>query len=176
MPVLQSPTDPAQAAIELDASGWVGHETPLTSLRGRVVLVEVFQMLCRGCVANAIPQVQRVCQTLPDVAVVGLHSVFEHHAAQGPQSLRAFLYEYRIGFPVAIDRSDGESIPVTMRAYGLQGTPSTLLFDRAGQLRLHAFGTLSDIALGAYLGALLSEHGPEQAVGAPTETTGQLSR
>lgn len=154
---LQSETEFAVPATELDVSEWVGEPTPLEALRGRVVLVEAFQMLCPGCVSNGLPQAQRVRHTLPEVAVVGLHCVFEHHDVQGPSALRAFVGEYRIGFPVGVDRHDGASMPVTMRAYGLQGTPSTLLIDRAGRVRLSIFGTISDMSLGAELGLLLSE-------------------
>ena len=48
----------------------------------------------------------RVRQTFSpdDVAVIGLHTVFEHHGAQGTrEALAAFLHEYKIAFPVAID-------------------------------------------------------------------------
>ena len=154
---LRSETEFAVPATELDVTEWMGKPTPLAELRGRVVLIEAFQMLCPGCVSNGLPQVQRVRRTLPEVAVLGLHCVFEHHDAQGPNALRAFMAEYRIGFPVGVDRHDRDTIPVTMRAYGLEGTPSTLLIDRAGRLRLTKFGTITDMALGAELGLLLSE-------------------
>ena len=156
-------------ATELDVSEWLGKPTPLEALRGRVVLVEAFQMLCPGCVSNGLPQAQRVRQTLPEVAVVGLHCVFEHHDAQGPAALKAFASEYRIGFPIGVDRHDGHTMPVTMRTYGLQGTPSTLLIDRVGQLRLSFFGTMSDLALGAELGLLLSER-PAEVPSSPSNT------
>jgi hypothetical protein len=47
----------------------------------------------------------------------------------------------------------------TMRAYGLQGTPSLILLDRHGDLRLHAFGAVEDMALGAAIAALIGERG-----------------
>jgi thiol-disulfide isomerase/thioredoxin len=147
-------------APELDVTAWIGTPSPLESLRGRVVLVEAFQMLCPGCVRYGLPQVQRVQRAFPEVAVVGIHTVFEHHEVTGPDALAVFLSEFGIDFPVGIDRHDGDPMPVTMRAYGLQGTPSTLLIDRAGQLRLSAVGTASDLALGAQLGVLLSEKPP----------------
>ena len=69
----------------------------LQDLRGRVVVLHAFQMLCPGCVQHGLPQVQRIQAAFDerDVAVVGLHAVFEHHAAMTPVSLRAFLHEYR---------------------------------------------------------------------------------
>lgn len=157
MSTVESHTEFPVPATELDVSEWIGTPTPLAGLRGEVVLVEAFQMLCPGCVSNGLPQVHRVRRVFPRLKVIGLHTVFEHHDAQGPVSLRAFLSEYRIDYPIAIDRNDGDRLPVTMRAYDLQGTPSTLLIDRQGMLRLNAFGALNDLALGAEIGLLLAE-------------------
>lgn len=39
----------------------------------------------------------------------------------------------------------------------MQGTPTLLLIDRAGRLRLQHFGTVDDLRLGAQLGRLLAE-------------------
>jgi thiol-disulfide isomerase/thioredoxin len=144
-------------APELDVSEWIGAPSSLESLRGKVVLIEAFQMLCPGCIRYGLPQAQRVQQLFPDVAVVGLHTVFEHHAVTGPDALKVFLSEFGIRFPVGIDRHDARAIPVTMERYQLQGTPSTLVIDRAGRLRLSHFGALDDLALGGVLGRLLGE-------------------
>lgn len=119
-------------------------------------------MLCRACVAHGLPQAQRIRDafTPQDVAVIGLHTVFEHHAAMAPVSLRAFLHEYRIGFPVGVDAASDDPrdpVPVTMRAYAMQGTPSLLLIDRHGDLRHHAFGAEDDLALGAAIATLVAE-------------------
>jgi len=83
--------------------------------------------------------------------------VFEHHEANTPAALEAFLHEYRIGFPVGIDAPDpnGGPIPQTMRAYALQGTPSLLLFDRQGRLVHKLFGHPPDLTLGAAVQALV---------------------
>jgi len=132
----------------------------LRDLRGRVVVLEVFQMLCPGCVSHALPQALEIRQTFApaDVAVIGLHSVFEHHAAMTPTSLEAFLHEYRIGFPVGVDAAvEGSPIPATMQAYAMQGTPTTILIDRAGRLRLQHFGRLRDLTIGAHIAALVGE-------------------
>jgi peroxiredoxin len=132
----------------------------LSALRGRIVMLTAFQMLCPGCVANAIPQAQRVAATFKssDVVVIGLHSVFEHHDAMGPAALGAFLHEYKVGFPVGIDEPDGVGLPHTMREYGFQGTPTTLLFDRNSRLRYHMFGHIPDLQLGAEIMSVVCEN------------------
>lgn len=131
-------------------------------LRGKVVVLHAFQMLCPACVHHGLPQAQRVQANFApeDVAVIGLHTVFEHHAAMTPVSLRAFLHENRTAFPVGVDAPGGDPrdpIPATMRAYGMRGTLSIVLIDRTGDLRRHSFGTEDDLAIGAAIAALIAE-------------------
>ncbi|MGB3270127.1 redoxin domain-containing protein [Rhodanobacter lindaniclasticus] len=138
------------------------NSAPLTlgDLRGKVVVAHAFQMLCPGCAMQALPQMKRVQHMFPPerLAVIGLHTVFEHHQAQGPQALEAFLHEYRYTFPVGVDEhAQGDPLPLTMRAYAMQGTPTLLLIDAQGRLREQHFGVLEDLALGTALGGLLAE-------------------
>jgi thiol-disulfide isomerase/thioredoxin len=156
---------------ELTTSQWLNTPQPLSlaRLRGKVVLVHAFQMLCPGCVAHALPQAAAVHRAFGghDVVVIGLHSVFEHHEVMGVEALKAFVHEYRIDYPVAVDQpADDGPIPCTMRDFGLRGTPSLLLFDRQGRLRVHEFGRVHDLVLGVHLGGLLSE----EAAGAPARS------
>lgn len=147
---------------------WFNTPEPLTLrlLRGKVVVVEAFQMLCPGCVNHGLPQATRVRETFheSDVAVLGLHTVFEHHAAMTPVALAAFLHEYRITFPVGID-APGEDggIPRTMAAYRMQGTPTLLLIDRLGRLRAQHFGAVSDMRIGAQIMVLVAESGVQDS-------------
>lgn len=140
-----------------------GHPLTLGDFRGRVLAVEVFQMLCPGCVLNGLPQAQRLTQTFEekDLAVIGLHSVFEHHEGNSRESLAAFLHEWRIRFPVAIDEGGDGPLPRTMEAWGLQGTPSLVLFDRKGVMRARHFGQVADMALGAQVMGLIREEAGE---------------
>jgi len=151
-----------QSAPEWQISEWLNSPQPLSlaALRGRVVALHAFQMLCPGCVAHALPQVQRVRAVFAaqDVAVLGLHCVFEHHAAMTPVALRAFAHEYRLDYPIGIDQADETGpLPVTMSQWGLRGTPSVVLLDRQGRARLHRFGVVDDLVLGAAIGQLLAE-------------------
>lgn len=149
-------------APELKTVSWLNtpHPITLTSLRGKVVLLHAFQMLCPGCVQVGIPQTQRIFEEFnPDqVAVIGLHTVFEHHSVMGREALEVFAYEYRLRFPIGIDKpSDQHVIPHTMMTYQMQGTPTTILIDKTGHLRLHKFGHVNDLILGVSIGTLLAE-------------------
>lgn len=157
---------PGLPAPEWHTSQWFNHagSLQLSALRGKVVVLHAFQMLCPGCVQHGLPQAQRIQRQFAGhaVAVVGLHTVFEHHAAMTPVSLAAFLHEYRVGFPVGVDAptlNAGEPIPQTMRAYGMQGTPTLVLIDRNGQLRRHAFGAQDDLVVAAAITTLVAEDG-----------------
>ncbi len=170
----------SQPAPEWRTSEWFNAPKPLTlaALRGKVVFVTAFQMLCPACVSHGLPQALRVRAAFreDDVAVIGLHTVFEHHAAMSPVSLEAFLHEYRVRFPVGVDAPDpgGEAIPQTMRAYGMRGTPTTVLIDALGRLRRQVFGAHDDLLLGAELQTLLLEVAStaDDRSSAPTATGG----
>jgi len=157
---------PGRPAPPWTTREWFGPEgaVQLADLRGKVVVLHAFQMLCPACVHHGLPQAQRIHAAFEaaDVAVIGLHTVFEHHAAMTPVSLQAFLREFRIAFPVGVDAPGADArnpIPVTMQAYGMQGTPSLVLIDRRGHLRLHAFGAAEDLVVGAAIASLLAEGG-----------------
>ena len=157
---LGSPGFPAPAWTITE---WLNVPGPLTleALRGHVIFLHAFQMLCRGCVTHGIPQAKRVAEAFEGapLLVVGLHTVFENHEAMTPQALRAFVHEHRVMFPVGIDAPsvDGRSMPQTMRAYDMQGTPTAALIDASGQLRLQVLGACDDLSLGAALQTLVLE-------------------
>ncbi|RYX89322.1 MAG: TlpA family protein disulfide reductase [Comamonadaceae bacterium] len=152
-----------RVAPPLQVAQWFNTPAPLTleARRGRVVVLHAFQMLCPPCVSHGLPQAQRLHQLFPteQLAVIGLHTVFEHHAVMGQAAaLQAFLHEYRLTFPVGVDQPDGaEGVPLTMQALQLRGTPSLVVLDKRGRARLHHFGAIDDLPLGALLGALIGE-------------------
>ncbi|MFA7505347.1 MAG: redoxin family protein [Burkholderiaceae bacterium] len=151
-----------EPAPEWQVEKWFNTEQPirLAGLRGKVVVLHAFQMLCPGCVSHGVPQAERLHRLLKgqDAAVVGLHTVFEHHAAMTPVALEAFLHEYRITHPVGVDVPDAQGdIPTSMRRYGFQGTPSLVLIDRQGRIRHQALGGIDDLAVGLMVGRLLEE-------------------
>lgn len=151
-----------ERAPSWSVSQWMNARDDITleSLRGSVVALHAFQILCPGCVSHGIPQAKAIHAAFPPdkVRVIGLHSVFEHHEAMGPVALAAFLSEYRLGFPVAVDQPAAHGpIPLTMQAYGMQGTPTLVLIDKTGHIRLHHFGQLDDLRVGAVIGQLLTE-------------------
>jgi ABC-type nickel/cobalt efflux system permease component RcnA len=122
-----------------------------------------------------LPQARKIAERFsPDeVAVIGLHTVFEHHAVMTIEALKAFNHEYRWGFPIAVDRpgDNAHGLPLTMDAYEMRGTPTLLLFDRQGRLRRHYLGQVDDIRISAEIMGLAIED-----AGAPREVSIAIER
>ncbi len=171
--MIRAEIDLPESLPPLQVSRWFNTPEPieLSALVGRVVIIHAFQMLCPGCVLHGLPQVQTLRRTFAEeqVVVIGLHTVFEHHAVMGADALQAFIHEYRLRFPIGVDEADpSDTLPRTMAAWGLQGTPSLVVLDRQGRPRLKHFGQLDDMALGAIVGQLLGE-----TDAAPVDSAGQ---
>jgi peroxiredoxin len=167
-------------APELQVSQWLNTPAPISlrQLRGRVVVLHAFQMLCPGCVAHGLPQATLIREAFPEneVAVIGLHTVFEHHAVMNADALRAFVHEYRLSFPIGIDMpAERGGIPKTMSAYELRGTPSLVLIDREGAVRLNHFGRIDDMRVGAIIGQLVAQPGGQPVAAESTQTKGAAS-
>jgi hypothetical protein len=149
-------------APELQVQIWYNTAAPLSlaALRDRVVVIVAFQVLCPQSVGCGIPQARRIFETFSpaDVQVIGLHCTFEHPDAFSPSVLKAFIHEYRLQFPIALDQPNDEGpIPHTMERYKMRGTPSLVLIDKLGLVRKHAFGPCDDLRIGAEIGALTQE-------------------
>src|ERR1700729_337194 len=150
------------AAPELLVDKWFNTDHPLTlsGLRGRVVVLAAFQVLCPNSIASGVPQARKIYETFApsDVTVIGMHTTFEHHEAFSGALLKAFIQEYRLKFPIALDQPNPAGpIPHTMERYQMRGTPSLVLIDRHGMVRKHAFGAVDDLRIGAEIGALTQE-------------------
>jgi peroxiredoxin len=160
---------------DLQVAGWfnAGEAITLAGLKGQVVVLVAFQMLCPGCTEHGIPQAKRIRERFSstEVAVVGLHSVFEHHKVMTAEALEVFISEYRIPFPVGVDAPGEGDVPRTMAAFQMQGTPSLLIFDRVGRLRRHYFGKPDDMTLAAEIMALVIEE-----AGAPREQSVKIEK
>jgi peroxiredoxin len=146
---------------EWSVSRWFNTPEPtaLSDLRGSVVVICAFQMLCEGCRTLALPQAQRVHREMRDrgVRVIGLHMVFENHARMGDEALEAFLREEGFTFPVGVDQEGAGWWPVTLERWGVQGTPTLVLVDKQGRRRRQKLGHVEDDRLDAEINALLLE-------------------
>ncbi len=128
---------------------------------GKIKFIHVFQMLCPGCVYYGIPQTIEVFEKYNSgkFSVLGLHSVFENHEVMNEAALKVFIKEWRLNMPIGIDKKIPDDwMPATMRSYALQGTPSILIIDGKGELRMNYFGHLENEQLFKFLDSLIKEN------------------
>ncbi len=149
-------------APALETIAWINSEKPLllSDLKGKVIVIHAFQMLCPACVVHSVPQARAIYDyyARKDVEVIGLHSVFEHHDVMTFDALKAFAAEYRIPYPIAVDKpSEHSPVPKTMTSYQMRGTPTLIILDKTGEIKLNHFGQMNDMQVGSIIGGLLAE-------------------
>ena len=142
----------ASLAPILGWSDWLAARPAAESLRGRVVLVDVFTFGCYNC-KNITPNLRTLHRTKPasDLTIVGVHTPetpYERERAQVVQNLR----ELGITWPVAIDNDYR-----LWKAYGIEYWPTQLIFDRAGNLRRTIVGDSQDELVDRTIAQLVSE-------------------
>jgi len=145
------------AAPELNNEVWLNTETPLrlASLRGQVVLLEMWTFDCINC-RNVIPSLRGWHETYAEqgLVIIGNHyPEFRHEADL--DNLKAAVERLEIEYPVAQD-NDGE----TWRAYGNHFWPTLYLIDKQGHIRYRHIGEGRYAQTEAAIQALLAEAHP----------------
>ncbi|MEQ8822901.1 MAG: TlpA disulfide reductase family protein [Filomicrobium sp.] len=158
--------DLPRAAPQWDILEWInGDGGNVEELRGKVIIIDFFQLWCPGCNEFSGPLLKS-WQTKygdavasDDLVLVKIHTVFEGRNYQTVQRLKRYVKEKAITIPVGVDRhrDNGDRIPITMRRYRTRGTPEMAIIDREGMIQFQQFGyfdpptaeTLIDRLLGA---------------------------
>jgi thiol-disulfide isomerase/thioredoxin len=151
MPAPARAGDAATLAPVLAASNWLNGRPSADSLRGKVVLVDVFTFGCYNC-KNVTPNLRKLhASEAGKVAIVGIHSPetsYEHDRSNVVEALRA----QGITWPVAIDND-----MALWRSYGIEYWPTQLIFDRKGHLRKTVIGDSQDALVDETIQTLLAE-------------------
>jgi cytochrome c biogenesis protein CcdA/thiol-disulfide isomerase/thioredoxin len=126
----------------------------LTSLRGRVVLIDFWTYTCINCI-RTLPYLKAWDATYRPLGltIVGVHTPefqFEHEAGNVANAIRQFGLRY----PVVQDNNMG-----TWNAYGNQYWPADYLIDARGEVRDASFGEGDYAKTETAIRALLAEAG-----------------
>lgn len=148
-----------------EVSEWInGNGGQLSELKGKVVIVEFFQLWCPGCNAFSIPLMKKWHDVYAreiksgKMAMLSIHTVFEGLDYQTPAKLKRFVRRKGISHPVGVDRHiSGDHIPVTMRRYVTSGTPEMAIIDKNGIIRFQQFGGFSASRAEHLIASLLRE-------------------
>jgi len=104
----------------------------LSSLRGKVVVVNFWASWCHPCREEA-PALEAASKQFGDKAVVVGVDVRDESGAA-----RSFLRKYDLTYPAVHDNRD-----VTWPKYGLTGLPETFFLDRRGRVVQHVISQVS---------------------------------
>jgi thiol-disulfide isomerase/thioredoxin len=146
-------TIPADASLKelFHAHSWLNGAPTRQSLRGKVVLVDVFTFACFNC-QNITPNLRALARIKrEDLAIVGIHTPetsYEHERDQ----VITHLGSLGVTWPVAIDNDFA-----LWKAYNIQYWPTQMIFDRRGKLRKVVIGDSQDATVNATVNALVRE-------------------
>ena len=164
-------------APEWDVSQWLnGDPGKLSDHRGRVVLIQFFQLWCPGCSSFSVPLFGRWEERYgnrDDVLLVSIHSVFEGHAVQTPQRLQDYVRQRGLRHPVGIDAYSPRDplTPLTMKHYEVNGSPSVVVIDKEGKIRFSHLGRFDPAVVESFIDRLLKERGAVPAAAKPAPAT-----
>ena len=118
-------------APDFELSDLNGNTVSLSSLRGKVVLVNFWATWCPPC-REEIPSMDRLYQLLHSEGVELLAINVE---ADGPQTVPKFMQRVPFSFPVLYD-GDG----TVQRKFGVSKYPETFIIDAEGVIRERIIG------------------------------------
>ena len=149
-------------APEWAISEWINSNgLTLAGLRGKVVVIDFFQLWCPGCNKFSGPLMQKWNQQYSgrkDIQLVGIHTVFEGHSQQTPKRLRQYVKEKNITYPVGVDdQVANQRLPETMIRYHTRGTPEIAIIDKRGKIRFQHFGSFNSVVAEKLINTLLNE-------------------
>lgn len=150
-------------APEWMISEWInGNPGSVSQNRGKVILINFFQLWCPGSNEFSIPLFQSWQEKFgvrDDVLIVSIHTVFEGHAEQTPDKLKKFVAERGITHPVGIDSYPIKTqlVPATMDRYQTGGTPHVAIIDKEGELRFSHFGRFDPEPVERFITRILEE-------------------
>jgi len=142
-------------APELAGRGWLntgGEQLTLSSLRGRIVLLDFWTFCCVNCL-HVLDELRPLEEELSDVlVVVGVHSPKFAHEAD-PDALAAAVERYEVHHPVLDDPE-----LTTWKAYGARAWPTLTVVDPEGYVVAQLSGEGHAHGLKVLLTELVAEH------------------
>ncbi len=144
-PLIGKPCPKLELSRPVQGMAWSQEE-----LRGRIGVIELFQLGCLTCWSNSLPAAQKLMESYAKdsrVVVVGVATAFEkdqHPEMADLEKIRAELATNHLSFPVMRDREE-KSVQLVGLA-GKYGTPMTLVLDTTGVVRWHGFNATPETA------------------------------
>ncbi len=155
---------PLVRAPELPPAEWINTPTPvrLASLRGRVVLLDLWDFTCINCL-NTLPYLRAWYERYAEagLVIVGVHTP-EFSFARARDQVEAAAGRLGIRWPVVLDNDQA-----IWTAYANRYWPTVYLIDPQGYIRLRHAGDRGYASVEAAIQELLRENDPAPTLPEP---------
>lgn len=109
-----------------------GNTTTLSSLRGKVVILEFWATWCPPC-RESVPELNEMYEKFKGKNVE-LLGISVDKGGDAPSVVRAFLTERAVAYPVLLDNRNVNN------SYGVSGIPAIFIIDKEGRVVKHFTG------------------------------------
>lgn len=127
-----------------------GEQVKLSSLRGKVIVVNFWTTWCPPCRAET-PALERSYETYKDldVVILGVNLTDQDSLKE----VESFVHEFGLTYPILLDRDGAVGL-----LYELSGLPTTFFINREGIIRTVVIGgPMSETSIRSKIEALLKE-------------------
>lgn len=120
-----------------------GESVALSDLRGRWVIINFWQTTCAPCVEE-MPVFQQLHDTHENLSVLAIN------IREAPDTIRPFLSEHRLTFPVLLSEDS------VSQAYSVMALPQTLVLNPNGEIVYRQFGEVELVKFTALVNDLVA--------------------
>ncbi|MES2417721.1 MAG: TlpA disulfide reductase family protein [Bacteroidota bacterium] len=123
-----------------------GKEVSLTSLKGKIVVLDFWATWCAPCIAS-MPAMEKLIERHPEVAFLFIAT--QENGTDATTRVRSYITKHKFPFRVLMDipaNNDQKTFQVAT-AYKLTGIPAKVVIDKQGKQRFLTTGYSSDAEL-----------------------------
>jgi thiol-disulfide isomerase/thioredoxin len=141
-------TEINKPAPEFELVSMEGEKVSLSSLRGKLVIMNFWATYCGPCIKE-LPHLQKFFKTVEDEPSI---SVITINCDKNPALAEPFIRKNNYTFPVLYADAD------LRENYGVRGIPTTFIIDASGEIKLRMVGFNPEEPLIPYLESLVQKY------------------